>query len=237
MSNPYFKFKQFTVFHDRCGMKVGTDGVLLGAWTDIYNSEKALDIGTGSGLIALIMAQRSNKLSIHAIDIDSNAIEQAKENIKLSPFTSQINCVNSSLQELQIHSDKKYDIIVSNPPFFIQSLKSPKPERTTARHTDTLSAEELIKISSTLLNTGGKISVIYPFDYKDNLYNIAKESNLFVTRSTIIYPTPTSLPKRILMEISNIEMPSKESELIIEKERHIYSDEFTGLVKDFYLKM
>ncbi|MBK5719492.1 methyltransferase [Dysgonomonas sp. Marseille-P4677] len=237
MPNPYFKFKQFTVFHDRCAMKVGTDGVLLGAWTNIDNCERALDIGTGSGLIALMMAQRNNKLSIDAIDIDNCAFEQAKDNIKLSPFANQIDCINNSLQELQIRPSKKYDIIVSNPPFFIQSLKSPKQERTIARHTDTLSAEELVRISSTLLNRNGKISVIYPFSYKNSLLNIAKEYNLFVTRITTVYPTPTSLPKRILMEISNMATPLVESELIIEKERHIYSDAFIELVKDYYLKM
>lgn len=237
MPNPYFKFKQFTVYHDRCAMKVGTDGVLLGAWANIRDSKTALDIGTGSGLIALMMAQRSNTLSINAIDIDNNAIEQTNENIKQSPFIHRISCLNSSLQELDASSDKKYDVIVSNPPFFIGSLKSPKQERTTARHTDSLSAEELISISSTLLNKGGRISIIYPFDYKDNLYKIAKENSLFITRIANVHPTPTSLPKRILIEFSNIETPLIESKLIIEKERHVYSDEFTELVKDFYLKM
>lgn len=237
MSNPYFKFKQFIVFHDRCAMKVGTDGVLLGAWVDIHNSQKALDIGTGSGLIGLMMAQRNYKISIRAIDIDNSAIEQAKDNIRLSPFASQIDCIHSSLQELGSNSDEKYDIIVSNPPFFTQSLKSPKQERTIARHTDTLSVEELIWISASLLNKGGKLSVIYPYSYKDELHEIAKENSLFITRITSVYPTPTSSPKRILMEFSNIKTSLIESELIIEKERHIYSEEFVELVKEFYLKM
>lgn len=236
MPNPYFKFKRFTVYHDLCAMKVGTDGVLLGAWTNVTKGEKVLDIGTGTGLIALMLAQRNDKLHIDAIDIDHNAIEQAKENIKHSPFSDQIQAFESSLQYFR-ESGQQYDLIVSNPPFFVESLKSPCKERTLARHTDSLSLEELLGISSALLTSKGKLCIIYPFDHKETLFFISKKSGLYPSRITNVYPTPASLPKRVLIEFSKTELPLIETNLIIEKERHVYSDEFTELVRDFYLKM
>ncbi|GAB6120518.1 tRNA1(Val) (adenine(37)-N6)-methyltransferase [Dysgonomonas termitidis] len=236
MPNPYFKFKQFTIYHNLCAMKVGTDGVLLGAWTNIPEAKKALDIGTGTGLIALMLAQRDNKLCINAIDIDSNAIEQAKENIRQSPFFSQIHILGSSLQDFRL-CGQQYDLIVSNPPFFIQSLKSPHDGRTLARHTDSLSSDELLEISAALLTDNGKLSIIYPFGHKETLFSLSKKHNLYPSRVTNVYPTPVSLPKRVLIEFSKTELPLIETNLIIEKDRHVYSDEFTGLVKNFYLKM
>jgi len=237
MPNPYFRFKQFTVYHDRCAMKVGTDGVLLGVWTNIRNAGTALDIGTGTGLVALMLAQRNSHIVIDTIDIDSNAIEQATENVKQSPFSSQIRCYNITLQSFSERYTHKYDIIVSNPPYFTQSLKSPDKGRTLARHTDSLPMEELIRISSTLLTDSGRLSVIYPFEYKELLLAQAKESGLSASRITNVYPTPMAEPKRVLMELSKIETTAVENDLIIEQERHVYSEEFTALVKDFYLRL
>ncbi|MFV0420504.1 MAG: tRNA1(Val) (adenine(37)-N6)-methyltransferase [Dysgonomonas sp.] len=237
MPNPYFRFKQFTVYHDRCAMKVGTDGVLLGAWCDVSEANTALDIGTGTGLIAIMISQRNLNLRTDAIDIDKEAIGQAEENISQSPFSSRIRCYHRSLQSFQEQGQQKYDIIISNPPFFAQSLKSPRETRTLARHTDSLQIEELISISSDFLAERGKLSVIYPFEYKELLVEQATKSGLYVSRITNVYPTPSSSPKRILMEISKIYVPQIENDLTIEKERHVYSDEFTALMKDFYLKM
>lgn len=237
MPNPYFQFKQFTVYHDLCAMKVGTDGVLLGAWTDASNAHYVLDAGTGTGLIALMIAQRYNNINIDAIDIDTDAITQADENVKKSPFTSHIQCINKRLQDIEADSSERYDVIVSNPPFFIESMKSPHKKRTLARHTDNLPAEDLINVSSKLLSEKGRISVIYPSDYKNILFDLAKKNNLFVSRITNVFPTSTAESKRILMELSKDELPLIETNLLIEKERHVYSDEFTALVKDFYLKL
>lgn len=237
MPNPYFKFKQFTIFHDRCAMKVGTDGVLLGAWANINNCRTGLDIGTGSGLIALMLAQRSKDISIEAIDIESSAIEQAMINIKPTNFAQRINCTEISLQNFYLKTKMQYDLIISNPPFFSQSLKSSNAARTAARHTDSLQMGELIKISSTLLSKNGRLSMIYPFDYKAGILDRAKENGLFITRFTNVYPTKMSNPKRILVEISRDESRLVESDLVIETERHKYSDEFTQLVKGFYLNM
>lgn len=236
MPNPYFRFKKFTVYHDRCAMKVGTDGVLLGAWVNV-SGDNILDIGTGTGLISLMMAQRNGKAVIDAIDIDSDAVSQANDNIENSPFSNRINSWNASLQEFCSKVEKRYDVIVSNPPFFVQSLKSPNKERSLARHTDSLSVEDLIGLSASLLSQAGRMSFIYPFDYKVELIKLAEQYKLSVSRITNVFPTPDSVPKRILIELSKEEATPIENDLIIEKARHVYSDGFTALLKDFYLKM
>lgn len=236
MSNPYFQFKQFTVYHDRCAMKVGTDGVLLGAWTDVSDAQKTLDIGIGSGLISLMLAQRNNQLKIDGIDIDKDAIEQAKENVAKSIFSSQITCLKVTFQEFE-PENKKYDLIISNPPFFTRSLKSPNDQRSAARHNDELPIEYLLRKASQILSENGKIAIIYPYDYKKNLLKIATQAGLSVSRITNVYPTPTSQPKRVLMEFKKEDTRLIENDLTIEIDRHIYSDDFTKLVKDFYLKL
>jgi tRNA1Val (adenine37-N6)-methyltransferase len=215
-------------------MKVGTDGVLLGAWTNVEGAERALDVGTGSGLIALMLAQRNEKLLVDAIDIDEDAIEQSKENIGRSPFSSRIDCICRPLQKYASDCRKKYDLIVSNPPYFEQSLKSPVQNRSVARHADSLSVDELIGLSAELLTGDGRLSVIYPFGYKACLQ---EQAGLFVTRITNVYPTPGSLPKRVLVELSVKKSRLKENDLILEKERHVYSDEFVRLARDYYLKL
>jgi tRNA1Val (adenine37-N6)-methyltransferase len=218
-------------------MKVGTDGVLLGAWPDVASADKVLDVGTGTGLVALMVAQRNSNAEIDAIDIDPAAVGQAKENVKNSPFFSQINCLNISLQDFLKWTDKKYDMIVSNPPFFVQSLKSPYAQRTLARHADSLPVEDLIGISSALLSDKGRLSLIYPYEHKEELIKSARRNFLYPSRITHVYPTPDSSPKRVLIEFSKADFPMQENNLIIEKDRHVYSDDFAALVRDYYLAM
>lgn len=237
MPNPYFKFKQFTVYHDRCAMKVGTDGVLLGAWADIAKAKDALDIGTGSGLISLMLAQRNTTMRVKAIDIESEAIAQARYNIEHSPFAGRVDCEHVSMQEFVKSHAKKYDLIVSNPPFFNKSLRSPNEQRTLARHTDTLPMEELVALSALLLTEQGRLALIYPYEYRDKLTEATYNNSLYIRRLTNVFPTPSSLPKRILAELTTIKEETIEDELIIETERHVYSESFTKLVKDFYLRM
>lgn len=218
-------------------MKVGTDGVLLGAWTEINDCESLLDVGTGSGLIALMLAQRGNdSFQIDAIDAEEKAVEQAKENINLSPF-KKLSCNQISFQEYAVNCYRKYDIIVSNPPFFVSSLKSPYEQRTLARHTDSLPIEDFISASKKLLSGKGKISFIYPHSEKNYLLKLSEKYGLFPSRITNVFPRIDVAAKRVLMELSVINLPLVESNLIIERERHIYTDEFIDLVKDFYLKM
>lgn len=237
MSNPYFSFKKFTVYHDKCAMKVGTDGVLLGAWTQLREAENALDVGTGTGLIALMLSQRSGTLlSIDAIDIDEGAIQQTIENVERAKFKN-ISSKHLSLQDYAVNSDVKYDLIVSNPPYFSSSLHSPSDQRTLARHTDSLPMLDFMDASAHLLSLHGYLSLIFPHGEKDVLIELAARAGLFVTRVTHVYPMPHLPAKRVLLEFSLLEHEVEVQDLIIEKERHLYTDEFTELVKDFYLKL
>ena len=237
MPNPYFKFKRFTVYHDLCAMKVGTDGVLLGTWTNADRAENILDVGAGSGLISLILAQRYPEAMIDSIDIDESACMQANENYKQSPFNKISRCQNISLQNFAEKSTAKYDLIVSNPPFFNKSLKSPNLQRNTARHTDVLLIENLIGLSAQLLNDNGRIAFIFPFADKDYLISLSEHNHLYTTRITDVYTKPESNPKRVLIEFSKIKETQTLTDLTIETARHTYSSEFTELVKDFYLKI
>ncbi len=236
MSNSYFSFKQFTVSQDKCAMKVGIDGVLLGAWASVENAKTILDVGTGTGLIALMLAQRSNA-EVAAIDIEPNAVLQATENVQNSPWQNRIRITECSLQDFQIKSIGQFDLIVSNPPYFVNSLKTPHESRSAARHTDTLKHEELIDNSVRLLNQTGRICIILPIVEGSKCVFYAESKGLFCTKKVTVYPKPEVAAKRVLLEFSFINSSEKESKLIIESEiRHRYSPEFAELVRDFYLK-
>lgn len=235
MPNPYFAFKQFTVRHDRCAMKVGTDGVLLGAWTDLSHSRRILDIGTGTGLIALMLAQRCMDAQITAIDLDSAAVEQAQENIQASPWKDRIEALQQDI--CTYHPNGTFDTIVSNPPYFIDSLKCPDGQRSTARHTDTLDADRLIGKVSELLTSDGRFSIILPAEQTEDLIRVAGEKGLHPSRQTWVITRPGLSPKRILMEFRKTPVTLQPDELVIELERHVYSEEYIALTKEFYLKM
>ena len=235
MPNPYFAFKQFTVRHDRCAMKVGTDGVLLGAWTDLSHSRRILDIGTGTGLIALMLAQRCMDARITAIDLDSAAVEQAQENIQASPWKDRIEALQQDI--CTYHPNGTFDTIVSNPPYFIDSLKCPDGQRSTARHTDTLDADRLIGKVSELLTSDGRFSIILPAEQTEDLIRVAGEKGLHPSRLTWVITRPGLSPKRILMEFRKTPVTLQPDELVIELERHVYSEEYIALTKEFYLKM
>ena len=235
MPNPYFAFKQFTVRHDRCAMKVGTDGVLLGAWTDLSHSRRILDIGTGSGLIALMLAQRCMDARITAIDLDSAAVEQAQENIQASPWKDRIEALQQDI--CTYPPNGTFDTIVSNPPYFIDSLKCPDGQRSTARHTDTLDADRLIGKVSELLTSDGRFSIILPAEQTEDLIRVAGEKGLHPSRQTWVITRPGLSPKRILMEFRKTPATLQPDELVIELERHVYSEEYIALTKEFYLKM
>ena len=235
MPNPYFAFKQFTVRHDRCAMKVGTDGVLLGAWTDLSHSRRILDIGTGTGLIALMLAQRCMDARITAIDLDSAAVEQAQENIQASPWKDRIEALQQDI--CTYPPNGTFDTIVSNPPYFIDSLKCPDGQRSTARHTDTLDADRLIGKVSELLTSDGRFSIILPAEQTEDLIRVAGEKGLHPSRQTWVITRPGLSPKRILMEFRKTPATLQPDELVIELERHVYSEEYIALTKEFYLKM
>lgn len=237
MPNPYFRFKQFTVFQDKCAMKVGIDGVLLGAWADVKNAMNILDIGTGTGLIALMMAQRT-EASITAIDIEENAVRQAKENIANSPWHENIQIEQTSLQAYSKTCGQKFDLIVSNPPFFNNSLKAPDQKRNTARHTDTLSHTDLIDKASDLLTDNGRICLIFPVPEGEKCIEYALRKGLALSRKIEIHAMPHKPAHRLLIELSKQKCETTISRLTIETgERHCYTEEFSHLLKDYYLKL
>ena len=235
MPNPYFTFKQFTIRHDRCAMKVGTDGVLLGAWADISCSRNILDIGTGTGLIALMLAQRCPQARIQAIDIDTGAVNQAQENILASPWNDR---VEACLQDIRTYRPKQlFDTIVSNPPYFVNSLKGPDGQRNTARHTDSLDMASLLESAASLLTPEGRFSIILPAEQTDALTTSAERVGLHPSRHTAVITRPGLVPKRTLMEFCRTKETFQTDELVIELERHVYSEEYIRLTRDFYLKM
>lgn len=216
-------------------MKVGTDGVLLGAWADFSKSDSILDIGAGSGLIAIMAAQRSNAF-IDAVEIDVQSYLQALGNVANSPWFNRIKIMHASFQKFASESEAKYDHIVSNPPFFINSLKSEKKEKNISRHNDLLPFPELIKGLVKLLAENGKFSIILPVPEGADFIKKAINEFLFLNRITRIFPCPWKPASRLLMEFSFIKTDVSEYNLTIElNERHEYSDEYKILTKDFYL--
>lgn len=238
MANPYFRFKKFTVYHDKCAMKVGTDAVLLGAWADTSFCRNILDIGTGTGIIALMLAQRS-QATVEAIDIDKEACVQATENAAASPYTERIKVVHASCADFAAsNQQKRYDLIVSNPPYFINSLKCPDNKRTVARHTDTLLLSDLIREAQTLLSPSGRIALVLPYERLEEVKALASANHLYICRQTDVIPTPGAAPKRLLVELSTTEENIKNRDtLTIEEARHQYTPAYIALTKEFYLKM
>jgi len=216
-------------------MKVGTDGVLLGAWAPVAGCKRILDVGTGTGLIALMLAQRTESL-IDAIEIDPDAARQAAENIAASPWTKRIAVLNTSFQDFCSQTSIKYDLIACNPPFFSNSLEAKTRSRTIARHSATLSLDELISGSKRILSATGRICVIIPADNEAGMTSLAKENDLFLSKIMRIRANPEKDFKRILMEFSFSQHNLHESEMIIENGlRHQYSEEYLQLTRDYYL--
>lgn len=235
MANNYFQFKQFTIHQQYSAMKVGTDGVLLGAWAHCEKASKILDIGTGTGLVALMLAQRS-KAMIDAIEIDKTACQEAMKNIVQSPWPEKIQVHHSSFQEFAQTTSQTYDLIVSNPPFFQQSLKAATSERTHARHDDALPVADLFAGAKKLLATHGIFTVIIPIDILNNYKQEACINGLYLDELLWVKPTPAKAPKRVLCAFSKSELPLKEETLIVESGgRHVYSDAYKRLTRDFYL--
>ncbi|MBU0941004.1 MAG: methyltransferase [Bacteroidetes bacterium] len=234
-----FQFKQFSIEQDRCAMKIGTDGVLLGAWAPVnHNPFSILDIGTGTGVIALMLAQRSNAQQIDALEIDEDAYEQATDNFENSPWSDRLFCFHAGLDEFVEEPEDEYDLIVSNPPFFTEDYKTDNDQRDLARFADAMPFEDLIVAADLLLSENGIFAAIIPFKEEENFLAIAKQYELYPIKITRVKGTPTTEIKRSLLAFSRNEIVDVAiNELIIETERHIYTPEYIELTKDFYLKM
>lgn len=236
MPNPYFQFKQFTVYHDKCAMKVGTDGVLLGAWTPVDNARRVLDVGTGTGLIALMIAQRS-QACIVGIDIDEKAVEQARENVAASPWAERIDICRKDVMQMCEETDGVFDVIVSNPPYFVENVHCPDARRNAARHTGDLTFDRLLAAVERLLAADGCFSVVLPADAAETFVSLAAEKHLYPARKTLIHTTPDAVPKRVLLVFGRKICTCETEHLVVELERHVYSPEYIGLTKEFYLNM
>ena len=234
-----FQFKQFSVDQDRCAMKIGTDGVLLGAWTPIENNPfSILDIGTGTGIIALMLSQRSQAEQIDALEIDDDAYEQAVDNFENSPWNDRLFCFHAGVDEFVEEPEDEYDLIVSNPPFYTEDYKSKNQQRDLARFTDALPFEDLIEAAALLLSENGVFSVIIPFKEEEKFITIAKDYELYPIKITRVKGTPTTEIKRSLLAFTRNEINTiLTDDLIIETARHIYTPEYIELTQDFYLKM
>jgi tRNA1Val (adenine37-N6)-methyltransferase len=238
MSNQPFLFKQFSVNQDKCAMKIGTDGVLLGAWATLFHSPTSvLDIGTGTGIIALQLAQRSDAELIDAIEIEGNAYEQAVDNFEDSPWGDRLFCYHTSLEEFANEIDETYDLIVSNPPFYRDDFLSNNKARNKARSTTSLSFNELLKGVSILLSKDGIFATIIPRKEEESFIQSAENYNLFINRICRVKGTPATEIKRSLLEFSFRKSTIETSELIIENQRRNYTENYINMVKDFYLKM
>ncbi len=250
-----FKFKQFAVVQDQCAQKIGTDAVLLGAWVNpIDKPYSILDIGTGTGVIALMMAQRFSSAQVDAMEIDDAAFEQATSNFENSPFADRLHCYHASFQEFYEEVEERYNLIVSNPPYFDGNLKRDDQiidiKRQQARFDDALPFEELVYGVYKLLETDGTFACIIPSDREIEFLKITTHFQLFATRRTYVKGTESSPVKRVLMEFrfresGNEQEPETKIEvadrtisyLTIENSRHDYTDAYINLTKDFYLKM
>ena len=233
-----FKFKEFTIHQDQCAMKVGTDGVLLGAWASLDREpESILDIGAGTGLIALQLAQRSSAETIDAIELDDDAYEQCVANFEASPWADRLFCYHAGFDEFVEEIEDTYDLIVSNPPFYAEDVTSNNKSRDKARQTSSLPFDELVQGVSQFLTKNGIFAVILPYKEEERFIELAQNIGLFPNRITRVKGNPDTEVKRSLMEFSFHKNEPIIDILVIEKGRHQYTKEYVELTQAFYLKM
>ncbi|MFM2486444.1 tRNA1(Val) (adenine(37)-N6)-methyltransferase [Celerinatantimonas yamalensis] len=235
---PGFTFKQFHVAHDGCAMKVGTDGILLGAWCALQQSQRILDVGCGSGLIALMLAQRSAEhVLIDAIDIDADAVHQAQQNVQHSPWVTRIQVMQKDIVNANI-ALAYYDHLVSNPPFFVHGQSFVDERRAIARQTGTLTHQQLLARAAELLVEDGLLSVILPMNAGEQLSRLACQQGWWVSRATeVITKAGQRVPHRLLLELCRVPKVTQYECLSLYQSDGTYSTAYQHLCRDFYLKM
>ena len=248
MSQTPFRFKQFAVAHDKCAMKVNTDGVLVGAWAEVSNVKRILDIGTGTGVIALMMAQRNKDAFIDAIDIDESAYLQAKDNFEQSPWADRLQAIHTALQQfifVQQHpagaqvetvATQGYDLIISNPPYFIDDFKSGKPLKDIARHSLALNYADLLAGTDKLLAPSGRACLVLPIFNLALLQTLAAKHSLFVCRLTEVTAVIGKQPYLALIQLQRREKPIEKTTLCIQNAQGGFTDDYKALTREFYLK-
>lgn len=234
--NNYFQFKQFKIVQEKSAMKVGTDGALLGAWVNIDGAASVLDIGTGTGLIALMIAQRS-LAKVQGVEIEKSAADEAIENVKNSPWTDRVLIQNISFQDFVKNTDRQFDLIVSNPPFFTNSFKNEIENRALARHNHLLSFQELISGAVKLMSSKGRLAVVLPNIPAEEFIELAILKGLFLNRTTRVKPKASKLYNRLLIEFSKENLVPAEDELIIyTNDSSDFTEMYKKLTREFYLK-
>jgi tRNA1Val (adenine37-N6)-methyltransferase len=239
MPNPYFRFKQFTVFHDRCAMKVTTDSCLFGAWAaaEIQGSElkieSLLDIGAGSGLLSLMVAQR-NEVKIHAVEIDREASMQAEENIAASPWHKRITVHHDNI--LLFQSSEKFDAVICNPPFYENELTSENAGKNIAHHSEELVLSQVVNVIARHLNENGLFFLLLPFKRMDEVQGLLQRNDLYTLQSVIVKQSVSHSPFRVMIIGTNVK-PASASEMTVSiwDEHRQYTGFFTSLLKDYYL--
>lgn len=236
MAEPYFQFKKFRVYHSAGGFKVGTDGVLLGAWTPVNNGDRVLDIGTGTGLISLMLSQRA-EVTIDAVEINPIAAEQAKRNVQRSPFTD-IKVLNIDVAQF-VTKAKQYDLVVCNPPFF-SNAKAPKDKSLhLAKHTVSLKPVDLFGYADQFLCEGGRFAVIFPKTEYDTFCSAAKSHGFYPKEVLDVYPQPDYPEIRLMVNFTKTELPKPDRRdfcIARSNQRHDYTSEYKELTKDFFLR-
>lgn len=245
MGNPWFQFKKFRVSQEKSALKVGTDGVLLGAWCNVNGARRILDVGTGTGVIALMLAQRSENciepktgegaIRIEAVEISAEAYSDASVNFGNSPWKERFTLHCADFTRFQPSGVTPFDLIVSNPPFFKNSLRSTDHSSSVARHDVTLSFDQLVVCAKKLLAPQGRLAVIIPAEAFDDFRETARLAGFYLSRKTLVIPKTGKPPKRVLLEFSVVPCYPVADELVILLSEHQYSDDFISLTKDFYL--
>ena len=237
------QFKQFSLNQDQCAMKVGTDGVLLGAWVNLFSdTRRILDVGSGTGLIALMLAQRAAHSEIDGIEQDAKAYEQGVDNFLNSPWDQNLFNFHGTFQEFAREGERCYDLIVCNPPFFNQGQMDKHDQRSMARNAKALPIDAIAKGALNLLIPAGRLAMILPHDDKQSVMSLLESHGMGILRMTSVRGNETKPPKRLLIEAGlrteiNTSIPAELSELVIEHSRHNYTEQFCDLVREFYLKI
>lgn len=234
MSNTSFTFKQFTVYHDKCAMKVGTDGVLLGSWAPVADAGRILDVGTGTGLIALLLAQRNAQACVTAVEVDAAAALQAEENVARSPWPERVRVVCTDFCDFRCA--ERFDLIVSNPPYFIDALQCPDGQRNTARHAAGLNYASLFRHSAELLAEDGKVCVIVPCETERQAEDAAWMQGLYPEHRTRVFTKEGKPPRRVLATFGKKLCALREDTLYISAPDGSYTEAYKALTGPFYLK-
>jgi tRNA1Val (adenine37-N6)-methyltransferase len=236
MSGIHFRFKRFSVSHDKTTHKVGTDGVLIAAWVNVQYAHAILEIGTGSGVMALVLAQRTgDNVHIDAVEIEKDSAQQAMENVAQSPWPTKVSVHNISIQAYQ--TAKRYDLVVSNPPFFVNSSRPPEKNRSNARHTGELTFETLIETALKFLKPEGRFALILPFTEAIAFIEKAGQKNLYCHRRCEVQSRKHKPIERILLEFGLKANQTLTDNLVIHGSNDEWSEEYVKLTGDFYLKM